>query len=722
MKPLLLISILFAAFAVKAQSIYEIQGQAAQSPYNGQIVTTQGIVTAIYSNSYFIQDGDSVWTGLYIYDQTQSPTLGDSIQITGTIEEYYEMTEMKSVTELITLSSGNTVPDPIVLKTGNMEEKWESVLMRVEDASCTNTDLGYGEWEINDGSGTLVVNDLGIAYTPLLNVNYSITGPIDYSFSFFKIEPRTLDDIDQDLALFFTVNPFANNINKSGFDINWETNINASSYVEYGLTTAYELGQVFSTVSTTTHALTIENLKAGNIYFAKSYSISSENDTTPIYQGVYTTQSESSGAIFSYFNHEKVESTLKNSFTANIVDTIIMYIEKAEKSLDVTLYDLTNHAPQSDSSNYKLIQAINKVYDKGVKVRFITDDSPTNTALDSLNTSIPVLKGNTTGIMHNKFLIIDAETTENSWVVTGSTNWTYNNLFMDYNNMICIQDESLAKAYEMEFNEMWGTTNADPDLDNSKFGNEKTDNTPHYFNINSVPVELYFSPSDNTTSKIVSTIDNAETSIDFAMMVFTEDKLGTALVDAHERGIATSGIIDYVEYSGSEFDYLKNNGVEVYDYTNPDGTSWPDGTTLHHKFCIIDKAGTNPLVVTGTHNWSASAESKNDENTLIIYDKATAELFFEEYEFIKNEFVDDIPENLNSLNFTIYPNPSNGYIKANFDKVGIYQIAIYNTTGQQIQKFSTKGNSAEFNILEKGLFIIQITDGILQVQKKIVIL
>lgn len=720
-KLLLFLGLIIGFIGLNAQTIYEIQGQAAVSPYNGQTATTKGIVTAVYSNSYFIQDGDSVWTGLYIYDQTQSPALGDSIQISGTIEEYYEMTEMKTVTELTVISSGNTIPDPILLKTGAIEEKWESVFVRVEDAQCSNTDLGYGEWEINDGSGTLVVNDLGIAYTPLLNVSYSITGPIDYSFDFFKIEPRTLDDIEQNLALFFTVNPFAENISKSSFDIAWETNDNASSYIDYGLTTSYELGQAFSTASTTTHTITIENLEAGTIYFAKSFSINAENDTTPIFQGVYATQSESSGAMFTYFNHEKMESTLKNSFTANIVDTIIMYIEKAEKSLDVTIYDLTNHAPQSDSSNYKLIQALNVAHAKGVKVRFITDDSPVNTALDSLNPAIPLLKGNTNGIMHNKFLIIDGSTIENSWVLTGSTNWTYNNLFMDYNNMVCIQDQSLAKAYEIEFNEMWGTADASPDLENAKFGNEKADNTPHYFNINSIPVELYFSPSDNTTSKIVSTIDHATTSVDFAMMAFTEDKLGNAIVNAHKRGIATSGVIDYVEYSGSEFDYLKNNGVEVYDYTNADGTSWPDGATLHHKFCVIDRDGTKPLVVTGTHNWSASAESKNDENTLIIYDKATADVFFEEYENIKNKLIDNVPENPNMLNFTIYPNPSNGYLKADFDRFGIYQVEIYNITGQQIQKFSTTGNSAELNITEKGLFIIQITDGIQHIQKKIVI-
>ena len=46
--------------------------------------------------------------------------------------------------------------------------------------------------------------------------------------------------------------------------------------------------------------------------------------------------------------------------------------------------------------------------------------------------------------MHNKILIIDADSEDNSWILTGSTNFTDNNLDDDFNNMICIQDQSLS--------------------------------------------------------------------------------------------------------------------------------------------------------------------------------------------------------------------------------------------------------------------------------------
>ena len=47
--------------------------------------------------------------------------------------------------------------------------------------------------------------------------------------------------------------------------------------------------------------------------------------------------------------------------------------------------------------------------------------------------------------MHNKFVIIDANNADSAWVISGGTNWTNNQLFDDFNNLILIQDQSLAK-------------------------------------------------------------------------------------------------------------------------------------------------------------------------------------------------------------------------------------------------------------------------------------
>ena len=60
------------------------------------------------------------------------------------------------------------------------------------------------------------------------------------------------------------------------------------------------------------------------------------------------------------------------------------------------------------------------------------------------------------GIMHNKFLVIDVVSTDadQPWVIGGSTNFTDEQLKIDKQNMIAIQDHTLAKAYRAEFEEM----------------------------------------------------------------------------------------------------------------------------------------------------------------------------------------------------------------------------------------------------------------------------
>ena len=74
------------------------------------------------------------------------------------------------------------------------------------------------------------------------------------------------------------------------------------------------------------------------------------------------------------------------------------------------------------------------------------------------------------GIMHNKFVVFDANSADpdNPFVWTGATNFTDGQINIDPNNVIVIQDKSLAIAYRLEFNEMFGTDGAMPDAGESQ--------------------------------------------------------------------------------------------------------------------------------------------------------------------------------------------------------------------------------------------------------------
>ncbi len=621
----------FLSIPLNAQikSIAEVQGGVAASPYVNKSVTIKGAVTGTYSQGFFIRDSEEAWSGMYVYDQVNKPSLGDTVQLTATVAEYYEWTELKTITAYTLISSGNPIPQPVVLHTGDIDESWENCLITVRNATCTKVTLGYGEWEIDDGSGPVVINDLGYAFSPQLNENYHITGNLSFSFSFYKIEPRFASDVEVAAKIFINSEVSPHTIEKTRLGLSWNTNFPGTTEVSWGLTPMLESGVLTDTAKTLSHNVNIDGLEPANFYYINVFSVNGE-DSTRFNPMLFSTASESSGVIKVCFNQAGIPAKQTDPpgiYTASIIDTMISYINLAQSTLDIALYDFTNHASFSDERNLALVNAINAAFNRGVTVRMITDANVNNEVLTNLDPSVPILKVKTTAIMHNKFIIVDRESILNSWLITGSTNPTYNNIVIDFNNLVAIQEKSLAKAYNLEFNEMYGGSGESPDTIKSLIGSDKTDNTPHHFSVNGKRIEVYFSPSDFTTSHIVNTLNEAETSIDFAMMAFTEDLLGNALVAAKARNIKVRGVIDYIEYSGSEYSKLLGAGIKVQDYANPDGKGWPDAPTLHHKFAVVDAGTPGAAVITGSHNWTAAAESKNDENTMIIHDQVISNLF-----------------------------------------------------------------------------------------------
>ncbi len=189
-------SVAISTTTVPFVSIYDIQGQTTVSPYNGQTVNTGGIVTAIDPSGHFwIQSGPGAWNGIYVYDTQQSVAIGDSITFTANVSEYNNLTELSGVAGLTVISSGNSLYAPVVITTGTMTEDYEGVLIKINNAICTNTNAGYGMWTINDGSGSLNVDDIIFTYTPTANEHYNVIGIGHYSYGEYKILPRNANDI-----------------------------------------------------------------------------------------------------------------------------------------------------------------------------------------------------------------------------------------------------------------------------------------------------------------------------------------------------------------------------------------------------------------------------------------------------------------------------------------------------------------------------------------------
>ena len=184
-------------------SIFDIQhtdDPSGDSPYLGQTVTTHGVVTAVEpgNNHIFIQDGNGPWSGITLWAPDAELVIGDLVEVSGEVNEWYGLTEIWPVYSITVLNSGNQVPQPQVLATGDTDlEMWESVLVRYNNATVTDPDAGWGEWIIDDNTGGAIVNDLyTYTYVPELNHRIAvITGPLNFTYGAFKIEPRNDADI-----------------------------------------------------------------------------------------------------------------------------------------------------------------------------------------------------------------------------------------------------------------------------------------------------------------------------------------------------------------------------------------------------------------------------------------------------------------------------------------------------------------------------------------------
>jgi hypothetical protein len=126
---------------------------------------------------------------------------------------------------------------------------------------------------------------------------------------------------------------------------------------------------------------------------------------------------------------------------------IISEINNAQVSIDVAIYSFT-----SDGIRDALIAAKNRQ----VAIRIIADSSQASSAgseIDTLEqTGIPMKRstGESEGIMHNKYMIIDGRV-----LFTGSFNWSGNAEDSNYENAIFIQASPIIQKYQDDFNGIW---------------------------------------------------------------------------------------------------------------------------------------------------------------------------------------------------------------------------------------------------------------------------
>ncbi|HWP23528.1 MAG TPA: phospholipase D family protein [Candidatus Binatia bacterium] len=133
-------------------------------------------------------------------------------------------------------------------------------------------------------------------------------------------------------------------------------------------------------------------------------------------------------------------------------------------------------------------------------------------------------------------------------------------------------------------------------------------------------VQACFSPQGNCSAHILREIDGAKKELLVAVYAFTNDELAQALVRAKKRGVAVQVVVDRefdLANENSKGKFLEAQKIPLRRVSGAKAKSQErDAGLMHQKFAVIDRR----VILTGSYNWTRSADLWNDENLLLFRD------------------------------------------------------------------------------------------------------
>jgi phosphatidylserine/phosphatidylglycerophosphate/cardiolipin synthase-like enzyme len=292
-----------------------------------------------------------------------------------------------------------------------------------------------------------------------------------------------------------------------------------------------------------------------------------------------------------------------------VTRALVSQIEQAQESIYIAAFSF-----DLESVALALMDAARR----GVEVVFITDDLygladdeikyPQAPYFERLaQAGVQVQTDGSSGLMHNKFIIFDRKA-----VWTGSLNLTRNGVCRNNNNAVLIHSQALADIYLHEFEEMrryeFGTSSPSTLAEQTVY-------------IDGHGVRVFFAPEDQVLANLTPIIALSQQEVLFMAYSFTTHALCDEMVALHQQGVAVRGVFES-RGSGAEhscFNDLLASGADVRQDSNP--------AAMHHKVIILDRR----YVITGSFNFSNSADQTNDENLIIIDDPVLAQWFIDEF-------------------------------------------------------------------------------------------
>ena len=298
-----------------------------------------------------------------------------------------------------------------------------------------------------------------------------------------------------------------------------------------------------------------------------------------------------------------------NNPAGSIEEKLINFINAAQVSIHIASFEF--NLP-------RVADALIAAKARGVDVRWVTDDENgleidgnanrgQFTRLMAAGVEVKDDAGRT-ALMHNKFWLFDRQIT---W--TGSTNITVNGIYKQNNNVIVIHSPEVAEIYEREWEELW-TAQLGPRAPSTK--------NNQWAILDGTPLQILFSAEDGAVDSLIAILNDAQVSIRFLAFSFTDYPMAQAMIARAQAGVDVQGIFETFGSNSprAELKTLWCAGLPV----RQDGNS----SFLHDKVIIID----NSIVVTGSLNFSSSADKENEENVVILDNPEIAALYLQEYQ------------------------------------------------------------------------------------------
>ena len=133
--------------------------------------------------------------------------------------------------------------------------------------------------------------------------------------------------------------------------------------------------------------------------------------------------------------------------------------------------------------------------------------------------------------------------------------------------------------------------------------------------------KVYFSPGTDCLNAITDSLRNAKRKARICVFTISDNRIVDAIKEMQLNGVDIKIISDNDKRFdiGNDIEYIARLGIDVkLDTTH---------AHMHHKFAVID----DTITITGSYNWTRSAETKNYENILVTDSKDVAKIYTKEF-------------------------------------------------------------------------------------------